>query len=278
MITKLFEFNIVELRKNKEIDEFLIKVKSENPENYSKFVSLVGNKGIEIAKQKYKIYDPKYKKFMRQKEKKENNKKIKEQKNKEILSRLTPIISDIENILVKSPLKQLLIDIKKDQKLNNFFFNDLRCEKKYKNKFKDWLKKPVRLEQKTNPNYGQVVLSLLIDILEIKSDIYWGFEESKPKCVIKIEQYYKEKELKYSVRFELPYYESFYPSDSYLKIDKGREIEYINKRNNEVIKLNSFNINKEVLYKKIFEDFVYLISEKHYKEWKFEQDVSNYNL
>ena len=135
MIIKLFEFNILELRKNKDIDDFFKKVKSENPDIYSRFVSIVSNKGLDIAKEKYKQYDPEYQKTMK---KKETTEKRREERNKNIehiLNDLAPKINKIEEILSTSPLKNLLIDIKKNNKLNTFLFKDLKCKKTYKNVF-----------------------------------------------------------------------------------------------------------------------------------------------
>lgn len=293
MITKLFEFNIAELRKNKEIDDFLRKVKSENPEEYARFVSLVGNKGLEIAKQKYEPYDPEYKKLMKQKEKekearrkREKTKEFRDQRDSEIITKLEPTINEIEGILLDSPLKTLLYDIKKDNKLNDFLFNQLRCKEKYSNEFKGWLKKPVNLER-------ELKLNLSIDSLTIQSYLVgsiWFEEEQSPKNVINVKQHYKsgiyfkgdlmkefnkERELRYSVEFGIPE-DDFY--GAFLKMDKGREKEYIEERNSAIRKLSAFLITKEELYKKIFEDFVYLISQEHYEEWKFKKNVADYNI
>ncbi|MCF7866773.1 hypothetical protein K9L67_06030 [Candidatus Woesearchaeota archaeon] len=54
----LFEFRVYDIMKDESNRKFLNKVKDENPELYGRFMSLVGNKGLEIAKQKYKQYDP----------------------------------------------------------------------------------------------------------------------------------------------------------------------------------------------------------------------------
>ena len=46
---RLFEFRVYDIIKDDNNREFLNKVKDENPELYDRFMSLIGNKGLEIA-------------------------------------------------------------------------------------------------------------------------------------------------------------------------------------------------------------------------------------
>jgi len=80
---KLLEFRAFDILKDEKNQEFLKKIKTENPDLYSTFVNIIGKKGLEIAKQKYEPYDPEYKKILKEKEKKRCRRK-KKAKNKRI--------------------------------------------------------------------------------------------------------------------------------------------------------------------------------------------------
>ncbi len=66
---KILEYRVFDLLKDKDNEKFLDKVKKENPDMYAKFLNLVGNKGLEVAKQKYQEYDPEYVELKKQEEK-----------------------------------------------------------------------------------------------------------------------------------------------------------------------------------------------------------------
>ena len=55
MITKLYEYTVT---KNTEETKFLDQVREENPDMITRFRSLVINKGLAVAKEKYKEFDP----------------------------------------------------------------------------------------------------------------------------------------------------------------------------------------------------------------------------
>ena len=57
---RILEYKVFDILKNKENENFLDKVKKENPDLYSKFLNIIGNKGLEIAKQKYQEYYPEF--------------------------------------------------------------------------------------------------------------------------------------------------------------------------------------------------------------------------
>ena len=70
-MNRILEYRVFDLLKDPENEKFLDKVKKENPDEYNRFLNLVGNKGLEVAKQKYQIYDPEYKKQKEAEEKAE---------------------------------------------------------------------------------------------------------------------------------------------------------------------------------------------------------------
>jgi len=103
---KIFEFKTFDVVNNPDNQEFLRKVRDQNPNLYSRFVSLIGNKGLEVAKDKYKDYDPDYWKI-RNKQLEKKKKQVNKEKRKEIaLEILAPQITMINAVLKISPLKK----------------------------------------------------------------------------------------------------------------------------------------------------------------------------
>ena len=124
---KILEFRLYDLLKNKDNEDFLNKVKKENPDKYSMFINILGNKGLETAKLKYEIYDPEFIKKEKEKEKtekaeirKQNRIYNKEQFHNEILQKYSSEINAINDILRNSLLKKIQKLIKNDRNLLRF--------------------------------------------------------------------------------------------------------------------------------------------------------------
>ena len=79
--------------------EFLKMVKEQNPDLYNRFFSLVKNRGLEIAKEKYKEFDPIYQKQLKRKEKSLKTKEITTSNKREIKD-LMPNRKEIIEIIV----------------------------------------------------------------------------------------------------------------------------------------------------------------------------------
>jgi hypothetical protein len=124
---KLLEFRLFDLLKDKDNEDFLNKVKKENPDKYMLFVNILGRKGLEIAKTEYEEYDPNYVKIKKEKEKvekaewkKQNNKEKKEQRHDELLKKYSSEITEVYDILKNSSLKKLKQNIENDKNLSYF--------------------------------------------------------------------------------------------------------------------------------------------------------------
>jgi hypothetical protein len=70
---KIYEYRVFDILKVPENEKFLAKVKKENPDLYTKFLNLVGNKGIEKTKEIYVDYDPEVVKKREAKKKKKRH-------------------------------------------------------------------------------------------------------------------------------------------------------------------------------------------------------------
>ena len=143
--------------------------------------------------------------------------------------------------------------------------------KKYIDNFKILLKKPQRIgfEIKTNVKTDYLIYT----VTEF-------FSNNDKKTIINISQYFNqsEKKLFYSDSFNLP--EQFI--DETPNVDNGKEISFLNSRNEHVQKLSKSNITKIELFEILFNKFARVLDEDFYKEWKkeydFRQDAKKYNI
>ncbi|MCF7796061.1 hypothetical protein K9M42_03125 [Patescibacteria group bacterium] len=251
---KLFEYRASEILKDEENSKFLYKVKDENPNLYSRFLSIVGNKGINIAKQKYSQYDPEEIKIRNRKIKKEEKRRIKEDSQKKFLEKYSGIIKKLNDELQTSPLKRILQFIKTEPKL-----------KHWKKKYKKILNINNKFKFEIDIKFGTISL----DQVELfPPTMFKDFEEFgsesltiKRKAVLKNNEFF---EFKYSVMFNFEY---DYFNDNKFEIDKFEKIS----------KLNTYNLTFDDL-KEILEKFKYYMSQKYYKDWKIEQEINKYNL
>ena len=281
---RIVEFKVYDILQDKDNANFLDKVKTENPELYTRFLNIIGNKGLDVAKDKYKEFDPEYKKIQQQKEKdekalrkkignKERNKQLNKEKEIRFLEDYKSEIEEVENILENSSLKILEKNIQNNKIVGNFLdqFN-----KRYKNDFHEKLKKPrLAIGDNLNFQYKVLVDSLSYSCIDYEAEVY--NEVKSYKKVITIYQYYdaSTKRISYDVHFDFPKdfdYNNF-------KLDKGKENEFIQSRNTYITDvLSQSNIDKDKLYSIFFGKLEHIVSDKVYDEWKIRYDAKKYNL
>jgi len=269
---KILEYRVFDLLKNKDNEVFIDKVKKENPELTGKFLSILGNKGLEIAKQKYQQYDPDFIESEKKRIKKENSKKIKEKVKKFTLKKFESEILEVKNILKNSKLKEILKYIQNDKNISGYL-DSFRAVKKYKNEFLDIIRKPQKM------NYKFYRWDFVIDSLSFMSSnySYYNYGDTKRESVLNIKQFYdlKTKKISYSIYFTL------IDEDFRLRIDRNKEDIFIRSRNDYINKLGKTNISISELYN-ILHKFSDTLSEdiydRWYKEWELKQNMNKYNL
>lgn len=105
------------LKESEEEYSFLKKVQVENPSLYSRFYSIVKNKGLEVAKEKYKEYDPELIK-QKEKEKAKLDKQItKIEKDSKAYGELNLFIEFLNNIRKKYSINKNIANELKSNKL-----------------------------------------------------------------------------------------------------------------------------------------------------------------
>ena len=266
---KLFEYKSFEVVNDPANQDFLRKVREQNPDLYGKFVSIIGNKGLEIALQKYEPYDPDYWKIqnkkLHQKEKREN----KEERNKRILKDLEPKIKEIETILKNTPLKTIQKHIENNKNISAYI-KSCNVKKKYKNEFLKELKKPNQLSMHLNGRDGDI----MIDSLSFTRPIGWYYDSDTKENLILIHQYYNvnTKKFSYSVFFKI--------SRDYdlPAIDNNKDEGFLEQRNNYVAKLGKYHIDGQELYDILFKKFAAILSDEAYEEYLLRRDANKYNL
>lgn len=268
---RILEYKVFDILKNKENEEFLNKVKKENPELYTKFLNIVSNKGLEIAKQKYQEYDPEFVKSEKLRKKRERTKEFKEEKKQQFLKTLEPQIQYIEKILSNSPLKIIERIIKNDEIISNYLKN-YRIEKQYKNNFLEFLRNPSKFL--TNIKRGK----LRIESLNYTKETFEDYFEVSKKILINIIHFYNRG---INDKFENYNEEIFwleFNTTKYLSYNERlKETEFILDRNNEIKNLGNKYVSEKELFDSI-EKYSYYLSDKYYKEWKFKNTVSKYNI
>jgi len=140
MITKLFEYVITS---NTEENLFLDKIRVENPELVNKFKSLIKNKGLEIAKQKYKEFDPIEIKKNLHDVKISNKRTERKNKEKELREFWKNDINEIWDLMLNNSLKST---IKNNKYLNDFPY-------KYRNDFSKIEKNIFTFDSQMSRNY-----------------------------------------------------------------------------------------------------------------------------
>jgi len=251
---KLFEFRVFDIMKDDENREFLNKVKDENPELYDRFMSLVGNKGLEIAKQKYLQYDPEWIKEQKRKKTKEEKQREKEESKdrfrQRFLDKYREAVTNINIHLARTPLRDVIYIIREEKNLK-------RWKKQYKTLFKDVDSSLHDMENepidsvKIIPPYYRYRSEFGDEHIEIKQ--YVNLDENKKKI----------KDVKFTIifHFEPEGFDEF-EADRDIKI--GQLTTYIRLNLNEL--------------KELLEKFKYYMSDEYRKNWEIEQETEKYNL
>jgi len=272
---KIFEFKVFDILQDKENVKFLDKVKKENSELYTKFLNLIGNKGLNIAKQKYEEFDPEYRKKLDIIEKERINhikkigrEKFKEEENDRILKEYDSEITDIQNKMYSSELYNIMLYISKDKNISKYF-NSAKIKSRYVDVFDKLIRKTNNF---TKDTYGYFEIdNINFNSAHIKN-VYTG----KIPNFISIHQFYnlRTKLFKYSIIFN----EYLFDSNIFLQnIDKNKNKKFIADREYKIEELKKFFIFKNELYKTI-DDFSNLLSDEYYNEWSIINDTSKFNI
>jgi hypothetical protein len=269
---RLLEFKVYDILQDKENVKFMDKVKKENPELYVKFLNIISNKGLDVAKERYEDYDPNRVKIRKEREKeeqlrrkRENTKKEHEKRDQEILEKYKEEIQEIQKVIFSSKLDDIIDKIDSDENISNYL-KSCRTKKRYENNFKKLLREPKKLDYELRYN-----ILLETEYYTTDSVSYW---ESGFINIIYIQHYYnlKSKESTYYPMFNL-YVDDF---DNIILIDKNKEDEYLEDRNKYA---------KTLANKMSFDDILLtirkislLLSDETYERWKLQKDADKYNL
>lgn len=261
---KILEYRVFDVLKNKENEEFLDKVKKENPDLYVRFLNLVKNKGLDIAKDKYQEHDPEYIKSEKQRIKREKTKEFKEKKQQQLLRVYSNEINSFKITIDNTLLKRIQKIINADKNILEYL-NNFRIRKRYKSFLNDILK---------NLKYLRSRSTVKLDALSYYKLEYseYEFEKYEATVILIRQNYLLTEDLSY---FKLDFNPVVAKFGSVKEVIKGEE--YIKYRNKEISNLSEGNLNEEQLIKKI-KKFSYYLSEDFYEEWKLKNDAQKYNL
>lgn len=262
----MLEFRVFDVLQNKENEKFLDKVKSENPDLYSKFLNIVGNKGLEKAKEKYQQYDPEFIKSEKNRKKKEKTKEFKEQRNKNLLEIFKDDIKKIRNLISNHSLKNVAKYINGDDTISDYL-KSLRLKKKYRSYLSEFLRNPNKFKFKIQRE------KLLIESLIYLKKLYHEYEfETYEKHIITITQYYvKNSKGNYLINFEMPLI------NNQKDIMRGEKFTKDRIQKIEMLSSNFSYLTEQELYN-IIDKYSYYLSDKYYEDWKIENDASRYNI
>jgi hypothetical protein len=269
---KIFEFKVFDIVNNKDNQEFLDKVKRQNPDLYGQFVSIIGNKGLKTAIEKYEYYDPDYWKTINKKIKKEKSTETKEQENERLLALYDTEIKMVNAVLQNSVLKQFEKFIKGNRRIIEYM-NSAGANKQYTNLFLKTLKRPKELRYKL---YSAIATDRLSWTQESK---FSTFDENEHRInrIIDIDQFFnlQDSKLTYSIFFNMPE-EWFMPSS-----DSKKRQEFLGQRNNMISDLRKTHVDKEQIYEALAKFSALLdegVYQDWYKEWEMRRDAKKYNL
>jgi len=169
---RILEYKIFDILKDKDNETFLDKVKEENPDLYSRFLTIIGNKGLDVAKEKYKEFDPEEIIKKNKEIKKIQRKEIKDLSNKKILDIFKNEIDEITDHLLESPLKgSILVFCQREPNISKLL-NSLGAKKKYTDLFRKTLKNPKKLKREININIPIDSLSFDIEFYYDDGDFF----------------------------------------------------------------------------------------------------------
>ena len=270
---KILEYNTFDLLKDKDNSIFMNKVKKENPELYTKFLSILKNKGLEVSKEKYEEYDPNRVKIRKEIEKeeqlirkRENTKEAHEKRYQEMLEKYKDEIQEIKKIISSSKLDDIIDKIDSDKNISDYL-KSCKTKKRYENNFKRLLREPKDLDYDLRWN-----ILLETTYYTTNSISYW---ESGFVNIIYIQHFYNlnTKEETYYPMFN--FYVDDY-SDNIIPIDRNKDDDYLEDRHKYARKLANKMSFDEVLL--TIRKISALLSDETYDRWKLQKDAEKYNL
>lgn len=247
----ILEYKIFDILKSENNVKFLDKVKKDNPNLYTKFLNILINKGLDIAKQKYIEFEPEEIK----KRKLIDKEKLKKENDQMLLDSISDDINKIKNILYNSELKNIKTYIFKKPNIENFFKKN-KIKPSYQNLFNKLLKTPKTLISKLNRRFK-------IDVIK--------FSNSYEKInYITIEQFNDNTfDLNFNFRFNLNFIEELNDTKVDFYIETKKLIWELG------FKKDFFTSND--IYEKI-DKLDYYLSDEYYEEFKIKKDGDIYNL
>lgn len=279
MMKKIYEFKVFDILQDKENEIFLDKVKKENPDLYTKFLNLIGNKGLDVAKERYQDYDPEYKKQQLEELKKltsADKKRIREEKQIEarnkVLNKYKDVIEEIEDVIFSYELQDFENKISNDKNIQEYL-KSCKVRKSRENNFNLILKKSA-LSLERNLSYRNINIESIKYVSKMFDYNYW--KDNVSKVIIITHNYNpEEKKSNFDIHFNL-YDESF------LSVDKNKIEEFLEERAIYAVKkLSKFNVSKKEIFDSLDRLSLLLSNEyynKWYEDWKFKKDTEKYNL
>lgn len=183
-MSKMFEQVVKNLLKESD-DEytFLKKVKAENPTLYSKFYSIIKNKGLDAAKQKYNEFDPELIKQRQKNQKKLDKQLSKIESQAKAHSELNEFVTVYNEMLKKNSIGKELIKIfnESDRKylnldgyktknlLNDLYTKDPNTLRNYVEHGVDIHTEKIYLYNKTRQKYEGYSDNIIVDVFFMPS-------------------------------------------------------------------------------------------------------------
>lgn len=275
---RILEYSVFDILKDKENVKFLDKIKKENPDLYPKFLNILKNKGLDVAKEKYQIHSPEYKKQQKELDKeearerrKEKTEEGKEEIRKKIKTEFKSELEKIDELLIDSTLKSIIIKFENSKKISELLRENY-CKKYYKKLFSKYDKSPKNLYDRLKSKF----LSIELDKLEYIGEYYSYLDYYKIKP-ISIEQMYSSKQNNsyFNIRLNLKadYEEEYNPYGDV--IADALFVNYRNKYINKVVSDNS--LSEKELYESI-DKLEYALSNEFKEDWKMKNTASKFNL
>lgn len=268
---KILEYKVFDLLQNKDNEEFLDKVKKENPDLYSKFLNILGNKGLEKAKEKYQQYDPEFVKSEISRKKKEKTKEYKEEERSFLLSMYKDEIEEMEGIVSKGTLKTLTKEIKNKKGISTYL-NSLRARKKYTSFLSAFLRDPNKFRYQITKD------RMKLEYLSFTQSIYDGYgdEPYKREVLVVINYLNNKKDGKdFYLRLDFPMVST--------QEDIMRGHDYASAKMKNINKLTcentsgSYYLTEDELIERI-NKIEYYLSDKYFEDWGMENDVKKFNI
>lgn len=275
---KIYEFKVFDILQNEENVKFLDKVKKENPDLYTKFLNLIGNKGLDAAKERYHDYEPEYvkKKIEREKkisaaEKKKMREEEKESEKQEVLDKHKEIINEIETAIFWSDIKDIENVISKDKNIQEYL-KSCNVRKSRENNFNKTLNKSA-----SSIEYELKSSSTLLETVYYKTKSFFSYWYDENKTIINLQHYYNKREKKSHFSIHINLFD-----EPVISVDINKEEEFITDRNKYISsKLNKYGVSTKDIIDSInklsllLTDSVY---QEWYKDWELKKDTEKYNL